>query len=83
MKLLKTGETTITTDLVTSIRPSLQHPQVFFAAPRGDNHTACRYCKGKGKDHTWATAATCPHCGGSGVAAVQRTTASKRALVKS
>jgi uncharacterized Zn-finger protein len=79
MKLLTNGETTITTDLVTSIRPSLQHPHVFFAAPRGDNQTACRYCKGTGKDHTWATAATCPHCGGSGVAAAEIPTASSRA----
>ena len=82
MKLLTNGETTITTDLVTSIRPSLQHPQVFVAAPRGDNHTTCRSCKGTGKDHTWATAATCPHCGGSGVAAAEITPTSYRALVK-
>ncbi len=72
MKLLKNGGAAINTDLVTSIRAALQEPEalvVSFAEARGDNRTACRYCKGSGRDHTWATAAHCPHCGGSGVAA--------------
>ncbi len=72
MKRRTVGETTIHTDLVTSIRPAVQEPEAVilaFAGARGGNRAACRYCTGDGKDHSWATAATCPHCGGSGVAA--------------
>jgi hypothetical protein len=72
MKLRTVGETTIHTDLVTRIRPAvpeLEAVALAFAGARGGNPAACRSCKGEGKDHNWATAATCPRCDGSGVTA--------------
>src|SRR5687767_6723551 len=69
MKLRTVGETTIHTNHVTSIRPASQAPEALalaLAVVRGGNRAACRYCNGDGTDHTWATAARCPHCAGSG-----------------